>query len=54
MPLFLVLLILTFLVLMAGSGFFSSSETALFSLDPHEVNRIGERDPKTAERLNFV
>jgi putative hemolysin len=38
-----------FLMLLAASGFFSSAETALFSLDPHEVNRIGETHPEKAE-----
>jgi putative hemolysin len=47
----LVFQILFFLVLLVGSGFFSSSETALFSLDPHEVNRLGEKDPLSADRL---
>jgi putative hemolysin len=39
------------LLLLLGSAFFSSAETALFSFDLHEVNRIGETDPETAERL---
>jgi len=51
MTLFLVFQIVVFLCLLVASGFFSSSETALFSLDPHEVNRIGEGDPASAERL---
>ncbi len=38
-----------FLLLLMASGFFSSAETALFSLDPHEVNRIGETDEAKAE-----
>ena len=45
---------LTFLALLLGSGFFSSSETALFSLNLHEVNRIGEDDPETAARLRHL
>ncbi len=48
---FLFLQLFVFLILLLGSGFFSSSETALFSLDPHEVNRLGEKDPLSAERL---
>lgn len=51
MTVFLAFQLLLFLVLMAGSGFFSSSETALFSLDPHEVNRLEEKDPVSADRL---
>ena len=51
MTLFLAFQFLLFLILLVGSGFFSSSETALFSLDPHEVNRLGEKDPLAAERL---
>lgn len=38
-----------FLLLLGASGFFSSAETALFSLDPHEVNRIGETDAEKAD-----
>lgn len=38
-----------FVFLLCASGFFSSAETALFSLDPHEVNRIGETDAGKAE-----
>lgn len=37
-----------FLLLLGASAFFSSAETALFSLDPHEVNRIGETDEAKA------
>lgn len=47
----LVLQTIGFLLLLVASGFFSSSETALFSLDPHEVNRMGEEDPAVAARL---
>jgi putative hemolysin len=54
MPLLLVLLCVLFVLLLAGSGFFSSSETALFSLDPHEVNRLEETDPVTAQRLRSL
>lgn len=43
-----------FLLLLAASGFFSSAETALFSLKPHEVNRIEEHAPETAEKLRFL
>lgn len=43
-----------FVLLLIGSGFFSSSETALFSLDAHEVNRLGETEPETAARLRSL
>jgi len=43
-----------FLLLLLASGFFSSAETALFSLDPHVVNRIGEDDSDMAERLRYL
>lgn len=42
------------LFLLLGSAFFSSAETALFSFDLHEVNRIGETDPETADRLRHL
>lgn len=35
--------------LLAVSAFFSSSETALFSLDPHEVERVGTRNPRAGQ-----
>lgn len=54
MTLWLVLLGLIFLVLLFASAFFSSSETALFSLSLHEVNRIEEDDPVTAVRLRHL
>jgi putative hemolysin len=43
-----------FLLLLLASAFFSSSETALFSLNLHQVNRIGESDPDTAARLRHL
>jgi putative hemolysin len=51
MTLELVLQLLGFLGLLCASAFFSSSETAFFSLDPHEVNRLEEEDPTGAKRL---
>ncbi len=36
--------LVAFVLLLAASAFFSSAETALFSLKPHEVNRIGDTD----------
>lgn len=50
----LILQCVGFLLLLTASAFFSSSETALFSLDPHVVNRIGEEDPDTAARLRHL
>ncbi|NCA82427.1 MAG: HlyC/CorC family transporter [Opitutae bacterium] len=48
------LLILFFLALLAGSAFFSSSETAYFSIDPIQLRRIGEQHPATGERLRAI
>ena len=48
------LLILFFLALLAGSAFFSSSETAYFSIDPIQLRRIGEKHPATGERLRAI
>jgi len=47
----LALQLIAFLGLLCASAFFSSSETALFSLDPHEINRLDEEDPESAKRL---
>jgi putative hemolysin len=46
--------IVAFIFLLVLSGFFSSSETALFSFDTHEVNRMEETDPLTAGRLRHL
>jgi len=46
--------IFIFVFLLVLSGFFSSSETALFSFDAHEVNRLEETDPLTAGRLRHL
>lgn len=46
-----VLLLGVFLALLACSAFFSSAETAYFSVDPIQLRRIGARHPATAERL---
>lgn len=43
----LLLLVLLFLL----SAFFSSSEIAFFSLDPHQVDRIREKHPLSATRI---
>jgi len=45
------LLPVLFLLLLAGSAFFSSAETAFFSVDPIQLRRIGEQHPATGERL---
>ncbi len=48
------LLIAAFLLLLACSAFFSSGETAYFSIDPIQLRRIGEKHPATAERLRVL
>jgi len=40
------------LALLALSAFFSSSETSLFSLDPLDIERLRERHPHVAARLD--
>lgn len=49
-----VLLIGVFLALLACSAFFSSGETAYFSVDPIQLRRIGEKHPATADRLRAL
>ncbi len=49
-----VLLLGVFLALLACSAFFSSAETAYFSVDPIQLRRIGEKHPATAERLRAL
>jgi len=51
MTLLLILQLVLFLLLLIGSGFFSSAETALFSFDRHEIHRIAETEPQTGDRL---
>ncbi len=41
-----------FVALLVASGFFSSAETALFSLDPQEIHRMKEKHPEDARRLD--
>ena len=41
-------------VLFALSAFFSSSESALFSLDPLQVHRIREKHPRAAQRIEHA
>ena len=42
-------IMLVLIFLLVASAFFSSSETALFSLDPHEVERVGARNPRAGQ-----
>ena len=49
-----ILLSAVFLLLLAGSAFCSSAETAYFSIDPIQLRRIGEKHPATAERLRAI
>lgn len=46
-----ILLGVTFLLLLACSAFFSSAETAYFSIDPLQLRRITEQRPATGESL---
>ena len=48
------LLPLVFLLLLACSAFFSSAETAYFSVDPIQLRRIAEKHPNTGERLRAI
>ena len=48
------LLLVAFLLLLAGSAFFSSAETAYFSIDPLQLRRIAEQRPATGERLRAL
>ena len=50
----MLLLPLVFLILLAGSAFFSSAETAYFSVDPIQLRRITEKHPNTGERLRAI
>lgn len=49
-----ILLVAVFLLLLSGSAFFSSSETAYFSIDPIQLRRLGEKHPATGERLRTI
>lgn len=49
-----ILLPLLFLLLLAFSAFFSSAETAYFSIDPIQLRRISEKRPSTGERLHAM
>ena len=48
------LLLIAFLCLLACSAFFSSAETAYFSIDPIQLRRINEKRPAAAERLRAM
>ncbi len=48
------LLVVLFLLLLAGSAFCSSAETAYFSIDPIQLRRIAEKRPATGERLRAL
>ena len=50
----MLLLALAFLALLACSAFFSSAETAYFSIDPIQLRRINEKRPASAERLRAI
>jgi len=43
-----------FLLLLGASAFFSSAETAYFSVDPIQLRRIGEQHPATGDRLRAM
>lgn len=48
------LLVAVFLLLLAGSAFCSSAETAYFSIDPIQLRRIAEKRPAAGERLRAL
>ena len=50
----MILLLLVFFLLLACSAFFSSAETAYFSVDPIQLRRITEKHPNTGERLRAI
>ena len=49
-----ILLSAVFLLLLAGSAFCSSAETAYFSIDPIQLRRIAEKRPAAGERLRAL
>ena len=49
-----ILLVAVFLLLLAGSAFCSSAETAYFSIDPIQLRRIAEKRPAAGERLRAL
>ena len=48
------LLGIVFLALLSCSAFFSSAETAYFSIDPIQLRRIAEKRPATGDRLRAI
>lgn len=48
------LLVLVFSALIVCSAYFSSAETAYFSIDPIQLRRISEKHPQTGERLRAI
>ena len=51
---FLIIELISLTVLFVLSAFFSSSESALFSLDPMQIHRIGERHPRIGRRIEHA
>lgn len=52
MDLLVIIQIAIMVLLLGGSGFFSSSETILFSLDPLQVRRITDRKGRSGEYID--
>lgn len=46
--------IIALVLLLVASGFFSSSETTLFSLSPLQLRKISERNPKAGNQVHQV
>ena len=46
--------IVALFLLFCCSAFFSSSESALFSLDPLQIHRIREKHPRVADRVEHA
>ena len=49
-----IILAVLFVFLTACSAYFSSSETAFFSVDPLQLRRIGEENPSVGEQLRIM
>jgi len=47
-------LVLTLILLLVGSAFFSSSEVAFFSLNPLQIRRMKEQDKEQARRVERI
>lgn len=50
-PLAILLFLVTFVILLALSAYFSGCETAMLSLSPLQIQRIRERRPRVGDRL---